>query len=501
MQTSGLVLDVYDDFSGAVLREVYPSFETLPAKVKEAHVLSSEDRQRFPDDTFALVLVNGNEKLRKFACIDEGNTVLSLAYFMKTAHKLPLEAQKVAAENLKVACGWYDIEVPPALEKIALGFGTALAAVNAAPIISGTSKTIKENMAATRALEGAGQNIVTPGARDALLGRKTAETSGTDLMPNQAPGNPAVVPSKTVTVKSAGMPHQVKGHAGEKGDFGPEEGPPYNGYTAGKNMKQMPQAGQMHSTVDVTNAAPPKMVKEKKASAYALPALSKYPLDSYAQVKAASAYFDEYYKHMGPATRHEYAVNLVKAASSMAIPVSDIGLKYGSEDFAPEWQIKAAFDTRRLELVDNTEALALLDGVEKVSRSRIWKMAGADAEQVSAETCVDLLAEFDKVAGLDHNYDRTVPDPYFSILGFEKSAEADPSLWSDTIANDSVNAADLQRLAKIGAFSVKTTFGDEFGARFQKDPIDCYKSVPLAQKKMLMRMANSTLPGVERTYY
>jgi len=44
---------------------------------------------------------------------------LSVEYFLKTAHRLPVEAQKVAAQNLVAACGWYDIEAPEELQKIA----------------------------------------------------------------------------------------------------------------------------------------------------------------------------------------------------------------------------------------------------------------------------------------------------------------------------------------------------------------------------------------------
>lgn len=124
METSGLILDVYDDFKGNVLRSLYPTSEAIPDFVKTAQVLSAEDRQRLPDDAFALVMQNGEAVLRKFACIDEGNTVLSVQYFLQNAHKLPEEAQKTAAQNLVTACGWYDIAVPEPLSKIADITGT-----------------------------------------------------------------------------------------------------------------------------------------------------------------------------------------------------------------------------------------------------------------------------------------------------------------------------------------------------------------------------------------
>ena len=97
--------------------------------------------------------------LRKYACIDSGNTALAVEYFMKTAHKLPLEAQKVAAENLVTACGWYGIEPPEALQKVAL-----MGAMMGAMMVPGAYREAKTNLAITK---GSGGNIVTPQQREA----------------------------------------------------------------------------------------------------------------------------------------------------------------------------------------------------------------------------------------------------------------------------------------------------------------------------------------------
>lgn len=476
MRTSGLILDVCDDHDGAVLRSVYPTFEDIPETVKEAHALSAEDRRTLPDDVFALVLLNNGESLRKYACIDEGSTVLSVAYFMKTAHKLPAEAQKTAAENLVTACGWYGLESPEPLQKIALGLGTALTALTVPSVIKGTHASIKNNLSNVNALEGAGAGVVTPNMM------KGAEASGTELMPNQPPSDPSVKPSKTVVLKTAKAEQLAVTQP-----------------LLQEQPKKLPQAGQLHPTVDVTNATPPKYVTEKKANLFAVPSQSKYPLDDYKQVQAASAYFDEYSNRMEPGMRHEFAVNFMKRASALGLKVDNQDLKkYGSEGFAPEAEIKAAFDIRRLEFVNNNDALTLLGEVEKVARTRIWRDADTVHDMAPEEVCA-LVAEFDKVAGLDHRYDKDIPDPYYSIYGFDKTAE-DESAWSDQIGNDMVTSEDLKRLAQIGAFGVKTTFGADFQEEYLKDPVGMYKSLPRTQKKMLIRMANSTQPGVERTY-
>ena len=491
MQTSGLVLDVYDDFRGDTLRQLYPRLEDIPGSIKLAHPLSGDDVQRLPDDVFALVLVNDGTKLRKYACIDEGNTRLSVEYFLKHAHKLPVNAQKVAAENLKVACAWYAIDVPEELEKVALSPGGALQLAMAVPIIKGTSGEIHRNLEANKALREAGHNVVTPEMREAV---KAAEASGTALMPNQPTPSPALTTSKAVINKTGMMGRLVAASKTDKTVEPDVVHPPMK-----EQPTKAPQAGHLRPTVDVSNHAPPTHLVEKKASIFALPSRQKYPLDNYMQVKQASVYFDNFYRELEPAERHEYATNLVKRASTLRIPLSSVAEKYGSEDFAPDHELKVAFDARRIAVQHDTHLLDLLSDVEKVARFRMWKEASAnrlvafDAPQVVA-----LLVEFDKLAELQYHYDRGVPDPYFSVYGLEKSAQ-DPD-FSDVIGNEYVTEADLKRLARIGATTVKMTFGHDFQEEFLKDPIGVYKSLPRDQKKMLMRMANSTQPGAERTY-
>lgn len=116
---SGLVLEVFDDPAGEVMKQVFPTLESVPGVIKEAALLSPAERAQLPDDVFALVMRDEDVTIRKYACTDEGVTCLHVEYFLKTAHKLPVEAQKTAAQNLLDACGWYNIEAPEQLRKIA----------------------------------------------------------------------------------------------------------------------------------------------------------------------------------------------------------------------------------------------------------------------------------------------------------------------------------------------------------------------------------------------
>lgn len=152
---SGLILDVYDDGSGEILRSIFPTPEGVPKLIKQAHFISPEERAALPDDVFSLILHSGDASLRKYACVDAGNTALSVEYFLKTAHRLPAEAQKIAAENLVTACGWYGIEPPEALQKIAIGlFSAANLALSGPQIAKETRQAIKRNMQMAQASGG-----------------------------------------------------------------------------------------------------------------------------------------------------------------------------------------------------------------------------------------------------------------------------------------------------------------------------------------------------------
>ena len=152
---SGLVLDQYDDEDGAQLRTWYPTRDDVPDFIKQANRLSPEDHGRLPDESFALVMVDEDKVLRKYACIDEGNVVLSVDYFMMNGHKIPEEAQKVAAANLVTACEWYDLEPPEELKKVAIGGGLLVAGLMA----PGAVREAKSNLAASKT---GGGMILTP---------------------------------------------------------------------------------------------------------------------------------------------------------------------------------------------------------------------------------------------------------------------------------------------------------------------------------------------------
>ena len=114
---TGSIVDFYDDPQGTVLKEKV-AFADIPEYIRECEFLSTEKRASLPDEAYAVVMVDQGGPIRKYACVDKGNTALSVLYFMENHERLPEEAIKVAAANLAEACDAFELQTPWQLNKL-----------------------------------------------------------------------------------------------------------------------------------------------------------------------------------------------------------------------------------------------------------------------------------------------------------------------------------------------------------------------------------------------
>jgi hypothetical protein len=193
-------------------------------------------------------------------------------------------------------------------------------------------------------------------------------------------------------------------------------------------------------------------------------------------VKTAAAYFDEHRQAMTPELRREYCSNLVKRASMLGINVSDDVRKYGADGYASAAELDIAL-SGRVGVIKEAAHLQVFEGIRQ-GQSRM-----------EPQEFALLLGEFDKLAGIDHLYDQHVLDPYFSTYG-EKRAEDTGALLE---GNDYISQDELKRFARTDSCKLKDTFGEELANEFRKDPVGVTKSLPVDQRKMIIRLAASTL--------
>jgi len=450
MQT-GTVIDFYDDPSGTVLKTKL-AFAQLPDYIRQADYQSEEKLAALPDDAFALVMVDQGNKIRKFACVDKGNTALSTLYFLENKDKLPEEAQKVAAANLVEYCQAFEIEPPWQLQKTAEHVTLTHAGK---PMPSAERRELSQELFGGK--------------------KKSADLTGSEVMPLQSnPNKEADADSQlnATDEKKAGVSDLVKKMR----------------ITSGKlnAMKDFDKKVQMHIPkdadhlyVNTTGKSPPPKFEKKAHTRYCLEKLGqgRFPIDSYGEVLEANKWFEENGKSLHPQERREYCTKLAARADELHISVTDNIMKYAGKNFASADDVRASVCTRMQFWVDDAPERDALRGM-------LDKYASASPDQF----CIDLTA-FDVQHGLDQYWDDFIVDPVACVFGMEKRAEW---LWeqgADRLTQDQLQEG-VHDSQKIHALKAK--FGPELASEIVEKPSEVFDSLPLDSKRIIARILNDT---------
>lgn len=519
MKTAGVVFDFYDDPSGELVKTAFPTASDLPEFVKTAHILSPEERDVLRDEAFALIMSNEGKVLRKFACVDAGNTLLSCLYFEENAQRLPEEAVKVAALNLASFCNDFGFEPTDFVKMAAAGHSRTrdsmrqpivgdeadwAARTNLVSIRGGadsgrvipTANQMKT--AASNAVKGAirGAALGTAAAGAAYLGKKLMGTEKKAgllnvyvVRQNEVPQeinldshhklNPGSKPKgkkKAAEALGGGAvltdDKKDNGVKSKNPDLQKKTAPPAdkNTFAVGQgqgdlevNYKSLPKIATI---VDVSGKTPVHRFEKRASARHALND-SRYPLDSYADVKAAVAYFNDNQHMMAGSDRHEFAVKTASRADELGIETGELLSRYGSTEYSPD--LEAHIASRKAAAENYKEAYNVL--LEKRA-------------EVEPEAFVELLKKVDEAAGLNWYYDGAVTDPYLATFGGkEKSANASWQ-WD---GDERLTAEKLAGLSNSEEF--KNSFGSDITSEFAKDPIAIFDSMPAPTKAIMARLA------------
>ena len=194
------------------------------------------------------------------------------------------------------------------------------------------------------------------------------------------------------------------------------------------------------------------------------------PLDSYEEVKQASAWFDENCCRLHPSQRRPLALGIEKRASAIGLEISEDLRRYAGDGYARDMGVAMA--ARELLLEDHPDS-----GVYTELQKR--------AAYIDPEVFAESVAEIDTALGLDSHWDRDVPDPWAST--FDKTAEKSRYVHTDGV--DKVTEDDLIRLAQNGLPQLKKYFAEDMVQGFAKSPVTVFKSLPAPVKTTIMRMA------------
>lgn len=535
MKTAGLVLDFYDDRTGETLKSVYPSAEELPETVKEAHILSPEERAVLRDEAYALILHSDDGQLRKFACVDEGNTALSTLYFLVNAEKLPAEAIKTAAQNLIAFNEEFGMEVP---------FELKLAAETGMPTVEKTASMARKRDSFRQPMVGEEADWA---QRTNLLGVRGGSDAGR-VIPTANQMKTAGVALKKL--RAAGEIAWAKGGRGvwDKMNYLNTRGraKTYGAMAAkdiasGKSGTLPIKAGQKMKEWSKTDMAPLRdktamlgspgigiptrvprpMPTVKKLTGPALAAAtSKAEADFWKRgpkaavapaVKAKAAHVDNL---IDVSSLNPKMVVKQKVASLTALDgrysldsYSDVqqAMQFFEENWVSmdpsdrhEFAVKTSSRADNLgiatsELMDRYGSTEYGPDVEAHLANRaavdpdhriIWDDLKEKQAMIEPEQFASLLREADELFGLDAYWGGEVMDPYYATFGGRGQEKV---AWAHQTADGAT--IDEAALRAIPKEEVEKNFAPDFAEAFSQNPTLIFDSMPADSKQVLARMA------------
>lgn len=117
MRLENQILDLYDDVN--LEENLVKMASAMPPELRKCELPSIEDRDTKPETAFALQYVTKTAaKLAKFPIDTAVETFFSNQYFAKNGHKLPPDAQKVAAAGILKACKRFNLPPTQPVEKL-----------------------------------------------------------------------------------------------------------------------------------------------------------------------------------------------------------------------------------------------------------------------------------------------------------------------------------------------------------------------------------------------
>lgn len=460
---SGYILDTYDDENGEVLRSIIDASK-LPSFMKTASRLTSTQIGHLPDDQFALILLDGSHKFKKYATLDKGNTTLSVLYFLKQAHILPPEMAKVAANNLIVALDFHDLPIPEDLLKVALSPTTVPGKSQKPYPKAGISQIqypgILEEPKEFHENPQLGKHDA---AWDDVKERTNVEgTPGSNFM--ELPAFPQKEKYKTAGQTYNSLTRESEGSAQQY-------------FNNPAQMRQQITRESPYFYISNSDWASPSPTTESTIPEHTL-LNGQFPIDGYDQVKMASSYFGDNWKNIGFRDRHIYCVKLASRMDELNIPIPENIERYGSSTYASD--VESYLETRRLYVSEEAyPALNLL--IEKRA-------------QVSPGVFAEALAEFDRMNDLNWHWDSKISDPWYSTFGpsIEKIAEDN---WCWYGVGTRIDEEDLEELARNAYDRIVHNFGAHFAREFAKSPKAVFSSLPEPNKLIMARFASDKYSG------
>lgn len=203
---------------------------------------------------------------------------------------------------------------------------------------------------------------------------------------------------------------------------------------------------------------------------------AQYVFATPVHVKVASKYFDEKHKEMPVELRHKYAAALQIRAKELGMPsIRGNVEKYASDSY------NAMLDghlASRKRLVDGSAFEAEFGKIASLKKS------------ATPYQFAQVLAAFDKKAGLARHYGSYLTDPYQSTF----ATSADPTYtWMNKKGSRQLTAQEIESVVNTKTDKIAQYIGKLAAEGMKKDPTAIFDSMPNDVKEIIANIHEGTL--------
>lgn len=201
---------------------------------------------------------------------------------------------------------------------------------------------------------------------------------------------------------------------------------------------------------------------------------NKYPIETAEQVKTASAFVRDHLTRFDPVDRAAAAYRLEKRASQLGVGLGDAWVANYSRFFDAEAGYSPEFSTAMAMRKEACSGRMVASGESSVPAGDIVDALEKAAASLAPQDLAGMIDEFDKVAGLDRDYDTRIHDPLFTVVG----CVADPYYNQVKIAGMPESAFRIRMAQPEVMDKVASVVGEHNSVALRADPVAFFKTNP-----------------------
>ena len=219
----------------------------------------------------------------------------------------------------------------------------------------------------------------------------------------------------------------------------------------------------------------------------------KYPIDTIDQVKTANQYFKDNLTKFAPPLRGVAAYNLEKRAGQLGVYLNEPWIKNYARGFKKVAKMSPSFeyDMETRKTACKNGRIEIDVGGKKLKGEDIISdmLKEAKAGRFSTSLAVAAISKFDKLAGLEVEYDRTIADPLMTVYGDNVNPEYDAVKIAAKI---SLTNYDLLRMSheKDSLEKIASVFTKKVSTEFARHPVKTFYTMSNVEKNLFNEAFN-----------